>query len=247
MPRKKKKDNMHFINDSIIKRIDGIHCVGVPNLIECVGNEYFENVINKLFEKTIVIDCGMKEKDLKYEIEIYQNFETNTFSFYDINSKDLIIQLDKDVHNQYFCKPFKMISLLSFKIIDNYEHDLETYEAYTSTILDDLMVFNMEEVGTMNKLSHYLFYLSSIFINEFNLDLSKSIITNYTSDAIFIDGRKREFIDRKNIKDEDVIYMIKIDERDKEIEIQKIFENNKREIHLIELDKFYLQYEYDLS
>jgi len=235
MPRKK-------------KIFDTIKSVGLPDLEEKVGKDFIENIMNPLFEKTIQVDCIIQNRDLEYNIDIVQNFKNNTFSLYDIESRQLILTIDKDRQGKYLCKPFKLILLIAYQILEEYNKNfsIEDENEYKASIYDDMMAFNSGELEDVDTLSPYLFSLGIIFIHEFNLDLEQSVVCDFSKDSIYIDGMKIEFINKKEIIEEEVVYLIEIFSNKKNIDVEKIFENNKKKKHKIDLHTFFKQYEFDL-
>lgn len=221
--------------------------VGLVDLIEFVKEDFVDEIIKPLLQKTLLIDCLIHKKNSKYEIDVIQDFNNDTFSLYDIYSKQLIILIDKDTKGNYVCKPFALMAMIGTKILEEYNQSILENKELKPTIYDDLIIFSSGDINGNIELSPYMFFLACILIHEFNLDVEKSTVCNYTKRSLTIDGMKKELMNDEKITTEDVIYMINISSSKKTFEVKKIYENNKQEKHKIDLKDFFLQYEYDLN
>ena len=218
----------------------GFHEVTLEEFSNIVGVK-IANDLDKLLVRTM--DYTKKNSFL---LTIINNHFDNSFSIYEKKSKQPLVVIEKLNVTGYFLKPYHIISKISDKILEVCNNDISSGLYGTeSTIINDLFALNEENDN--DKLSDYLYRLALICIYEFNLDISKSKISYYDESKIIIDGMKYELMydEMNQVYSQDVIYVINIENNKSFIDIVKIYEDNKKKAHSLDLYKYFMQ-EYDL-
>lgn len=222
------------------KQNKGFHEVTLEEFSNIVGVK-IANDLDKLLVRTM--DYTKKDSFL---LTIINNHFDNSFSIYERKSKQPLVVVEKLNLTGYFLKPYHIISKISDKILEVCNNDISSGLYGTeSTIINDLFALN--EANDNDKLSDYLYHLALICIYEFNLDISKSKISYYDECKIIIDGMKYELMydEMNQVYSQDVIYVINIENNKSFIDIVKIYEDNKKKVHSLDLYKYFMQ-EYDL-
>jgi len=185
-------------------------------------------------------------KNSSFSIMIIKNTFDNTFCIYEDDTKQLLVLIDKLEYGKgYFCKPSMILHKLSVKILESFKNDLieGIYESdKNNNLISDL--FFMNELPDNEKLSDYLYQISLLLAYQFNLDITKSKVIHVDEEIIIIDGNKYEFVlntKENSIQLQEVVYMINIRNNSNFVNVVKIFEDDKKETHILDLNEYLMQ------
>lgn len=203
--------------------------VGLDFLVEKTGKEFYEKV-NSLILKSY-------EKENIYNLEsvnvgILYLKNADTFQVWNSDTKEFIMQIDKNFTGGYFCKPAQLLRAVTRQIFFEAEG-----EHVDLGVLDELLKFH--NLNNHFQLNDYLFHLSVVAVDYLGLDIQKSKVVFFDFDGLILDGEKKEFVNT-DLDTTDMKYMLNFYSNKDYFKIMKISGAGHTVDKVVNLYNFYM-------